>query len=65
MQFHCVMLCTGTDLSLFYQSQKPQVLLGRLRVDDKVILKWMLKKEGVSLWTGFNWLRIWSNGGLY
>jgi len=29
-----------------------------LGIDGKVILEWMLGKEGGKLWTGFIWLRI-------
>jgi hypothetical protein len=29
-----------------------------LGVDEIVILKWILRKEGVRLWTGFIWLRM-------
>jgi hypothetical protein len=29
-----------------------------LSVDGRIILKWILEKEGVRLWNGFNWLRM-------
>jgi hypothetical protein len=38
---------------------------GRLRVDRRIILKWILKKQGGRVWTEYIWLRIWSNSGLY
>jgi hypothetical protein len=25
---------------------------------DEIILKWMLKNKGISVWTGSNWLRV-------
>jgi hypothetical protein len=30
----------------------------RRNVDEKVILKWVLKKQCGRVWTGFIWLRI-------
>jgi hypothetical protein len=33
-------------------------------VDGKIILKWVLRKYGMRLWSGFMWLRTRSNGGL-
>jgi hypothetical protein len=35
--------------------------LGRRGIDVKIILKWILVKEGVMLWNGKNWLRIHTN----
>jgi hypothetical protein len=35
-----------------------------LGVDGKIILEWILWKEGGTLWTGFIWLRIGTNGEL-
>jgi hypothetical protein len=32
--------------------------LGGIGMDVKVILKWILNKFGVGMWTGFMWLRI-------
>jgi hypothetical protein len=32
--------------------------LGKLGVDDRIILKCILKKQSVRIWTGFNWLKI-------
>jgi hypothetical protein len=31
---------------------------GRLGVDGRIILKWMLRKLCGKVWTGFIWLRI-------
>jgi hypothetical protein len=33
-------------------------------IDGKLILKWIFKKFGVRMWTGFIWLKIGSSGGL-
>jgi hypothetical protein len=38
--------------------------LGDLGVDEKIILKWILKKYGWGIWTGFIWLGIGFIGGL-
>jgi hypothetical protein len=35
-----------------------------LDVDGWAILKWILQKQGVIMWTGFDWLRSWTRGGL-
>jgi len=32
-------------------------------VDGKIILEWILGKQGGKVWTGFIWLRIGSIGG--
>jgi hypothetical protein len=34
-----------------------------LGVDRKIILKWILEKQNVVVWTGFIWLRIDIGGG--
>lgn len=31
---------------------------GNMRVDERILLKWTLKKCHISEYTGFNWLRI-------
>jgi hypothetical protein len=36
--------------------------LGNLGIDGRIILKWILSKQGVMVWTGFTWLRIGSSG---
>jgi hypothetical protein len=33
-----------------------------LGVDGRIILKWILRKLGWKLWTGFIWLRIGNSG---
>jgi hypothetical protein len=35
---------------------------GDLRINRKIILKWMSEELGVRGWAGFNWLRIKCNG---
>jgi hypothetical protein len=32
--------------------------LGDLDVNDRIMLKWFLRKYGLSMWTGLLWLRI-------
>jgi hypothetical protein len=34
-------------------------------VDGRIILKWVLEKRCVMMWTGFIWLSVGSNGGLF
>jgi hypothetical protein len=41
-----------------------EISRGVLVVDRGVILKWILKKLGVRVWTGFIWLRIGASDGL-
>jgi len=31
-------------------------------IDGKIILEWILGKQGVKVWTGFVWLRIGTSG---
>jgi hypothetical protein len=31
-------------------------------VDGRIILRWISKKQGVGVWTGFSWLRIETGG---
>jgi len=39
---------------------KPEMkrLLGSSGIDGRIILKYILEKQGVRSWTGFVWLRI-------
>jgi hypothetical protein len=39
-------------------------LLGDLGKDWRIILKWILGKYDVRIWTGFCWLRIGFSGGI-
>jgi hypothetical protein len=34
------------------------------RKDGKIILEWILGKQGRKVWTGCSWLRIGTSGGL-
>jgi hypothetical protein len=38
--------------------------LAYITVDGRIILKWILGKQGGRLWTGFIWFRIETSGGL-
>jgi hypothetical protein len=38
--------------------------LRRCKCRQTVILKWILKKYGVRVWTGFIWFSIETSGGL-
>jgi hypothetical protein len=35
-----------------------------LGIDGRIILEWILGKEGERVWTGCIWLRIGTDGGL-
>jgi hypothetical protein len=37
---------------------------GNLGVDGRIILEWVLGRQGGKLWNGFNWLRIETSGGI-
>jgi len=39
--------------------------LEHIRVDKKIILKWILKDQVGRVWTGFIWLKIRISNGLY
>jgi hypothetical protein len=36
-----------------------------LGVDARIILEWILEKQGVKVWTEFIWLRTETSGGLF
>jgi hypothetical protein len=38
--------------------------LEELGVGGRIMLDWLLEKCGVKLWSGCNWLRIGTSGGL-
>ena len=35
-----------------------------VRIDGRIILKWILKIYLAGVWSGLTWLRIWIGGGL-
>jgi len=37
--------------------------LGEPGVDGRIILRWIVRKWDVGLWTGWSWLRIGTVGG--
>jgi len=37
--------------------------LGDPGVDVRIKLRWIFIKGDVGMWTGWNWLRIWTGGG--
>jgi hypothetical protein len=45
------------------KSLKERDLLDDLGIDGK-ILKWIIKKSGGRVWTGYIWVRIGAGGGL-
>jgi hypothetical protein len=59
----------GTDEkrvhSFSLQTCKERGHLGDLNIDGRIILKWLIKKYVVRMWTDFMWLRIGSSGSLF
>jgi hypothetical protein len=39
-------------------------LKGHTGVGERIKLRWVLRKQGARLWTGFSWLRIGTSDGL-
>jgi hypothetical protein len=46
------------------EKPKRSRLYGRPRHRWGIMLNWILSKEDVRMWTGLNWLRIGTSGGL-
>jgi len=38
-------------------------LLGRPSIDGRIILRWILRKWDVGVWTGSSWLKTGTDGG--
>jgi hypothetical protein len=43
---------------VFVEEPEGKDHLGDIGLDGVILLKWILKKQGRRLWTGFIWLRI-------
>jgi hypothetical protein len=41
-----------------------EIIKGRHKLDGRIILEWIIGKEGVKVWSGLIWLRIGTSGGL-
>jgi hypothetical protein len=46
------------------ENVKERVYLEDPGVESKIILKWILKMQGETVWTGLNWLRTGTSGRL-
>jgi hypothetical protein len=46
------------------ENLKGRDCLGDMGIDGKIILEWILGKQGGSVWTGCFWLRIGIGDGL-
>jgi hypothetical protein len=47
----------------FVEKHEGKRRLGRSGIDGRIILRWILRKWGVGVWTGLIWLRIGRVGG--
>jgi hypothetical protein len=60
--------CTLGEIKIAYKilygKLKTNRSLWRVGVDGRILLKCILKKQGVDVWTGFNWLKTRTDGGL-
>jgi hypothetical protein len=52
-------------MHILMETLKGKENLEGLGVEGRKILKCILKKDNVTMWTGFNWLEIRSSGGLW
>ena len=43
--------------------ERERVHLGNPDVDERIILRWILMKWGLGVWTGSSWLRIGTGEG--
>jgi hypothetical protein len=54
----------GMHIGYWWESQKERDLYEDQDVGGWTILKWILEKWDGMVWTGSNWLRIGTSGGL-
>jgi hypothetical protein len=55
---------TRNSYKMLVEKPEGKRQLGKNRHRGEVLLKWILRKYGVMLWTGLNWLTIGTSGGL-
>jgi hypothetical protein len=61
---HVARMGRGEAYSGFWWgNMKKRDYLGDPDVDERIILRWMLRKWDVDVWTGSSWLRIGAGGG--
>ena len=53
----------GVHRGFWWEDLREGDHLGDLGVDERIILKWILKKRDEESWTGLIWLRIGTGGG--
>jgi len=51
--------CTG----FWWENLREIDHLGDPGVDGRIILRWILRKWDVGVWTGSSWFRIWTGDG--
>jgi hypothetical protein len=65
----CCQILLLRENTVTLKSQVPfttewKYLFGDVGIDGKIVLKWILKKQVVRMWTGLSWLRIGCSSGL-
>jgi hypothetical protein len=48
--------------TFWFENLKKRTCLEEIQVNRKIILQWVMKRGGLTTWTGFNWLRIGISG---
>jgi hypothetical protein len=46
----------------WFENLKGRIRLEELEVKRKITFQWILKSGGLTIWTGFNWLRTGISG---
>jgi hypothetical protein len=54
----------NAQVILSWKTQRKETNFVELGSDERIMQKWILKKYGVTMWTGFNWLKIQACGGI-
>jgi hypothetical protein len=52
------------DTRIWSRNLKERDNFRNLDVDGRLIIKWILNKQLIRVWSGLNWLMIGSSGGI-